>query len=159
MSNGEPPAHLGGPWAAPHLPLYLARHQNRKACQTMSKILTLDTIREEADREYGAPVQVQISKDTTVSLKNVMRLRKDVRKDILTQLEAIRTINDKADGDKTEADAEKLTDAVFKILELAAGRDSETLMDAVDEDVALATKILNHWLEETQAGEASSSED
>ncbi|ALA11914.1 tail assembly chaperone [Mycobacterium phage Anglerfish] len=118
----------------------------------MSKILTLDTIREEADREYGAPVQVQISKDTTVSLKNVMRLRKDVRKDILTQLEAIRTINDKADGDKTEADAEKLTDAVFKILELAAGRDSETLMDAVDEDVALATKILNYWLEETQVG-------
>ncbi|AAR89742.1 hypothetical protein PBI_BETHLEHEM_22 [Mycobacterium phage Bethlehem] len=143
--------------AAPPTPLF-ARRQS-KGLPPMSKILTLDTIREEADREYGAPVQVQISKDTTVSLKNVMRLRKDVRKDILTQLEAIRTINDKADGDKTEADAEKLTDAVFKILELAAGRDSETLMDAVDEDVALATKILNYWLEETQVGEASSSED
>ncbi|ACE80039.1 tail assembly chaperone [Mycobacterium phage Jasper] len=118
----------------------------------MSTILNLDNIREEADREFGAPVPIQIDKDTVVHLRNATRLRKDVRKDVLKQLDIIKAVNDKSSDDTTEADVDKLTNAVFKILSLAAGRDSKTLLDAIDEDVAVATKILNHWLEETQVG-------
>lgn len=123
----------------------------------MSKILDLDNIREEADREYGAPLPVKINKDTTVYLRNVMRLKRAARKDIVKNLDIIRNLNEKED--KTEADVDKISAAVFKIIELAAGSDAEALLAAIDDDVTVASMVMNQWLEETQAGEASSSED
>ncbi|AZF98191.1 tail assembly chaperone [Mycobacterium phage Bones] len=116
----------------------------------MSKILDLDNIREEADREYGAPLPVKINKDTTVYLRNVMRLKRAARKDIVKNLDVIRNLNGKED--KTEADVDKISAAVFKIIELAAGSDAEALLAAIDDDVTVASMVMNQWLEETQAG-------
>ncbi|AEK09224.1 tail assembly chaperone [Mycobacterium phage JC27] len=118
----------------------------------MSNIISLDNVREEADRKFGAPVPVQIDKDTTVYLRNAMRLKKEARKEILKQLDVIKLFNAKSDEDATEADNDKMAAAVFKILGLAAGKDSKTLLDAIDDDVAIATEVLSRWLEETQAG-------
>ncbi|WP_066901059.1 phage tail assembly protein [Mycolicibacterium houstonense] len=124
----------------------------------MSRVFTLDSMREEADKKYGAPVEIGLSDGSTVTLRNILRLSKPTRESIRKSLDQIQAHNDKPEDDRTTEDAFVLGDAVFHILELAAGADSKKLLKELDGDVIVGIEVLNAWLEDSQVGEASSSE-
>lgn len=124
----------------------------------MSKIFTLDSMREEADKKFGAPVTITVSDGSEVHLRNILRLNKSSRDSVQKCLEQIQTHSDKPEDDQDTGDAFALGDAVFAILEIAAGPDAKKLLKELDGDIAVALEVLNAWLEDSQVGEASSSE-
>ncbi|ALK86997.1 tail assembly chaperone [Mycobacterium phage Pepe] len=128
----------------------------------MTNVFSLDTAREEADRKFGAPFPVEIDKDTTVHLRSVLRLNKSDREKVQKAVEVIQSVNEKNESDQesvTEKDVDRFNAAIFEVLTLVAGKDSKALLDALDGDYAVATLVLNAYMEASQMGEASSSED
>lgn len=124
----------------------------------MSRIFTLDSMREEADKKFGAPVTITVSDGSEVRLRNILRLNKAARDAVQKGLEQIQDHNDKPEDDQDTGDAFALGDAVFAILEVAAGADAKKLLKELDGDIAVGLEVLNAWLEDSQVGEASSSE-
>lgn len=124
----------------------------------MSKIFTLDSMREEADRTFGAPVEIGLRDGSTVPLANYLRLPQKVREEISEKLDLINSIHEKDAEETTPADHHQSADAVFRILELGARDQAKRLLADLDGDLGLASIVLNTWLEHTQVGEADSSE-
>lgn len=122
----------------------------------MGKVFTLDSMREEADRTFGAPVEIGLSDGTTVPLANYLRLPQKIREEISANLDLINSTYENEDA--TAADQNTATDAVFRILELGARQHAQRLLADIDGDLGIATVVLNTWMEHTQVGEADSSE-
>ncbi|AVJ51281.1 tail assembly chaperone [Mycobacterium phage Ruotula] len=121
----------------------------------MTNVFSLDTAREEADRKFGAPFPVAIDKDTTVHLRSVLRLNKSDREKVQKAVEVIQSVNEKNESDQesvTEKDVERFNAAIFEVLTLVAGKDSKALLDALDGDYAVATLVLNAYMEASQMG-------
>ncbi|QXN73862.1 tail assembly chaperone [Mycobacterium phage Eaglepride] len=121
----------------------------------MSNVFTLDSLREEADKTF-APVKVELSDGTHVTLRNLLRLAKNDRKKILAALEELRNDDKEGEG-KTLDEIDKMVDSVTEILKLVAGRDSAKLVKELDGDLGLLMGVLNNWLEATAPGEAQNS--
>lgn len=106
--------------------------------------LTLDSIRDAADKKYGSTV-VDLG-DDTVELKNPLRLPKDLR-ERLTNLE------------KADEDGDPL-DYFGELYEVLAGKEgAEKLLKALGDDIPLHMTLLSSMTEETELGEASPSQD
>ncbi|ALK86998.1 tail assembly chaperone [Mycobacterium phage Pepe] len=121
----------------------------------MTNVFSLDTAREEADRKFGAPFPVEIDKDTTVHLRSVLRLNKSDREKVQKAVEVIQSVNEKNESDQesvTEKDVDRFNAAIFEVLTLVAGKDSKALLDALDGDYAVATLVLNAYMEASQMG-------
>ncbi|QXN73863.1 tail assembly chaperone [Mycobacterium phage Eaglepride] len=116
----------------------------------MSNVFTLDSLREEADKTF-APVKVELSDGTHVTLRNLLRLAKNDRKKILAALEELRNDDKEGEG-KTLDEIDKMVDSVTEILKLVAGRDSAKLVKELDGDLGLLMGVLNNWLEATAPG-------
>lgn len=115
----------------------------------MSKRFTLDDIRESAEQKYGS-TYIQVG-ETEVELVNVLRLKKDKR-DIVMELS-------KKDTDDQDIDATR--DALMKGLRAVCRTTSQAdaLEEALGEDTALVAEVFAHYTKETEAGEASPSQD
>ncbi|AFQ97393.1 tail assembly chaperone [Mycobacterium phage Rebeuca] len=120
----------------------------------MSNVFTLDSLREEADKTF-APVKVELSDGSQVTLRNLLRLAKGDRKKVLATLETLRSDEDK-EG-KTLDEIDTMVDAVTDVLKIVAGKDAAKLVKELDGDLGLLMGVLNHWLEETAPGEAQNS--
>ncbi|AVR76331.1 tail assembly chaperone [Mycobacterium phage Annyong] len=118
----------------------------------MSNVFTLDSLREEADKQF-APFKVRLSDGTEVVLRNLLRLNKNDRKTVLASIEALKTEDESEEG-RTLDDIDRMVDTVSKILELAAGKDSRKLLKELDGDLGLLMGVLEGWLEATSPGEA-----
>ncbi|QHB38032.1 tail assembly chaperone [Mycobacterium phage Cintron] len=116
----------------------------------MSNVFTLDSLREEADKQF-APFKVQLSDGTEVVLRNLLRLNKNDRKTVLASIEALKTEDESEEG-RTLDDIDRMVDTVSKILELAAGKDSRKLLKELDGDLGLLMGVLEGWLEATSPG-------
>ncbi|AIK69060.1 tail assembly chaperone [Mycobacterium phage Trike] len=120
----------------------------------MSNVFTLDSLREEADKTF-APVKVELSDGSHVTLRNLLRLAKNDRKKVLATLETLR--NDEDTEGKTLDEIDQMSDAVTEVLKIVAGKDAPKLIKELDGDLGLLMGLLNNWLEATAPGEAQNS--
>ena len=123
----------------------------------MSNSLSLDDLRSDLDREY-APVVVD-----GITLRNLLRVSEKERAVVSEALEAMDSVKQEAGEEEGTAnvsaeDAEKVSDALYTILRTVAadGRGDE-LVEKLGDDMMLAMKVLEHWVEATQPGEAGNS--
>lgn len=107
--------------------------------------LSLDSIREAADKKYGSTI-VDLGSET-VELKNPLRLSKEQRE----RLSGLEKASD-GDSDPLEYFAE-----LYEVLAGKAG--AEALLKALGDDIPLHMTLLSSVTEETELGEASPSQD
>lgn len=119
----------------------------------MGNVFTLDSLREELDREF-APLKFQDG-NTEYVLRNVLRLGKTERKAVLEKLRDLET-----DDEDKDVDPDVALDAILFILATVADTKAkgEKLVKLIGDDLALAMKLMEHWTEATQPGEAEPSE-
>lgn len=124
----------------------------------MGNIFTLDSMREEIEREF-APCVFQLSDGNAVMLQNVLRLPKKTRDAVFALLDELGEIQN--DEETTGlASTEKSAQVALKILPLVA--DSEKfgrqLVESIQEDLALTLRVFSTWMEGSQVGEAEDSQ-
>ena len=113
----------------------------------MSNVFSLDSLREEIEKQF-APVQLEIG-SKTVTLSNMMRLPKKKRDFVMESLKELEN------EDKNDIDIEEIAVNV-----LAEVSDNPALVRrGLKDELALSMKILNLWMSSTQVGEAESSSD
>jgi len=114
--------------------------------------ITLDDIRQAIERKY-APVVIEFGDGKTCTLRQALRLSKQDRVRLRELQESANT-----DGE-TEEDLEAVMNALREIIRIAATSKAEAnaLLKAVGEDELVLTGILQTWMDDTQAGEASGS--
>ena len=113
----------------------------------MSNVFSLDSLREEIEKEFK-PVQLEIG-TKTVTLSNLMRLPKLKREKVLALMKELEN------EEKLKIDLESI--AVNILVEVS---DNPTVLrKALSDELALAMRVLNLWMEGTQTGEAESSSD
>lgn len=106
--------------------------------------LSLDSIREAADKKYGSLV-VDLG-DETVELKNPLRLSKEAR----TRLSNLEQADEDADP----------MDYFGELYEVLAGKEgAKKLLKALGDDVPLHMTLVQSLTQETDLGEASPSQD
>lgn len=120
----------------------------------MSNVFTLDSLREEVESEF-APMKLTLSDGTEVVLRSLLRLKDKERAEVL---ETLKSLDFKSDSeDDTPERVEQLTKNVARVLELVSDN-GKKLLKELDGDLLLMMKVLNRWMEETQLGEAQTSQ-
>ncbi|AHJ86391.1 tail assembly chaperone [Mycobacterium phage 40AC] len=131
----------------------------------MSNAFTLDAIREATIRRY-APVQIELSDETTVELKPLLKLREKDRKVVLEAIKEINEIEESEEPDDDDEEfvaewAELVCDAVEKVFRLIANKPKKLLAELDHDDpqikANLYTAVLSRWVQVSQLGEAASS--
>ena len=117
----------------------------------MGNVFSLDSLREEADKAY-APLKVALSDGSEVVLRNLLRLKKDVRTEVFDLLKKLEETEEQSGQDHVD----NLLGIVEELIRKVADR-GDDLLNELDGDIALSMQILNGWLGESQAGEAESS--
>jgi|APGre2960657404_1045060.scaffolds.fasta_scaffold06014_3 hypothetical protein len=116
----------------------------------MSNVFTLDSLREEVEREF-APVQIELSDGTVVTLRHLLRLPKSTRDKVIDTLKALET----EEGE--EQDVDGMIDAATAVLKMVADQGAR-LVKELDGDVTLTMRVLERWMKTTQPGEATTSD-
>lgn len=120
-----------------------------------SNVFTLDSLREEADKEF-APFKIPLSDGTYVVLRNLLRLNQKTRETVLEAVESLNSKDDDKEQSSFEAVAEMVATAT-KIIDLISDANGKKLVKEIDGDIALLIQIIKSWMSETQLGEADSS--
>lgn len=107
--------------------------------------LTLDSIRDAADKKYGS-LEVDLG-DKVVELKNPLRLSKEDRA----------RLSDLKQPEDDDADPLDYFGALYEILAGKAG--AKALLEALGEDIPLHMEVVSNLNSETELGEASPSQD
>jgi hypothetical protein len=116
----------------------------------MGNVFTLDSLREEAERKY-APCPIELPDGTVVTLQNLIRLPSKVRTQVY---DTLKLLENDDDGD-TDFDA--MVDAAAAVLEMVAD-DGPRLVKELGGDVALMMLLIERWMQNTQPGEATTSD-
>lgn len=117
----------------------------------MTKKFTLDDIREAAETKYGSTF-IEVG-DETVELINVLRLPKEKRQIILNLSKEEKG----ADENDIDATRDKLTSGLRAACRTE--KQADVLLGALGDDTALVAEVFSSYTKETQAGEASPSQD
>lgn len=120
----------------------------------MSNVFTLDSLREEVEKEF-APVEITLPDDTVVVLRKVMRLPKKDRDAVLKKMRELSAI-EADDDDEAGNKIDLLTDKACEILMLVADN-GRALLKELGNDTAVVMKVLEIWMETAQPGEAKPS--
>ena len=124
----------------------------------MGNVFTLDSMREEIEKEF-APCQIEVE-GKTLTLRNLLRVPKKNREEIYALLDELGELQ-RLDDDEAGSlvNTEKSAQIALQILPLVA--DSEklgrTLVESIEDDLALTLRVFARWMEGTQAGEAEGS--
>ena len=122
----------------------------------MSKMFTLDSIREEADRSFR-PVVIELSDGTECVLSNLLRLPKKQRVEVTRLLKKLEHM-DGADQDSLDDDeVDVFLDTATEVLSIVADK-GKKLIAEIDGDLTVTMKVMEKWMESTSSGEASGSE-
>jgi hypothetical protein len=120
----------------------------------MSNVFTLQSLKEETKKQFE-PFVIGLSDGTQCELSSTLRLSADSRKTVKDSLDALSDIGTNDDSPET---LEKIIEVISKIFYAIADKPAKLLADLQDSDkhihVALMTKVLGAWIEDTQAGEA-----
>lgn len=124
----------------------------------MSNVFTLDSMREEIEKEF-APCQIALADGKTVTLRNLLRLPRKNREKVYTLLDELGEAQKVEGDDESNASllaTEKSAQIALQIIPLVA--DSEKLglqlVQSIEEDLALTLRVFSAWMEGTQSGEA-----
>ncbi|ALA48132.1 tail assembly chaperone [Mycobacterium phage Phlei] len=128
---------------------------------TYNNTFSLDDIRAEVERRF-APTIIELSDDSTVELKPLIRLGQKDREAVLNYINEMSELTD-GDDDELENDdwAEIVCDVAEKVLKLVANSPRK-LLEALDHDdievkASMYSAVLSRWIGDTQLGEAVSS--
>lgn len=116
----------------------------------MGNVFTLDSLREEAERKY-APCPIELPDGTVVTLRNLIRLPSKIRAKVYDTLKLLE--ND----DDSDTDFDAMVDAASKVLEMVAD-DGPRLVKELGGDMALMMLLIERWMQNTQPGEATTSD-
>lgn len=113
---------------------------------------TLDDIRAAAEKKYGN-FKVEIGGGEVVELRNALRLAKDERKEL-------NRLQSDLDQDGEDEDADQ-GDSMAKVLRLVASdtKQADKLIAAIGDDLTVLAELFSQYVEATQPGEASGSQD
>ncbi|QDP44303.1 tail assembly chaperone [Mycobacterium phage Heathen] len=144
------------------LPLILlARLINIYERSAMSKIFTLDSFREEVEKEF-APVKIEVDADNSVVLRNLLRIPKGAREEIFGLLERMDKMSEgKSEDEMTVEELEATAGIALRMIELVADTPAggRILVESLEDDLALTLKVFEAWMEATNPGEAPRSHD
>lgn len=122
----------------------------------MSNVFTLDSLREEVEKEY-APVKVTVAKDQDVVLRNLLRVPKKAREELFGLLDEMENLTEGKDDEAEMSvdELEKTAGIATRMIELVAdGPHKKKLIDALNDDMALTLKVFEAWMEASNPGEA-----
>lgn len=120
----------------------------------MGNVFTLDALREEVEKEY-APVQIVLKDGTSVTLRNLLRLPKKERSQVLAKIKVLESID--SSGESEDAgDVDLLANTALEILVLVSDH-GKLLADELGDDLSIILKVLGVWMESSQPGEAQPS--
>ena len=120
-----------------------------------SSIFTLDNLRKEVEKEF-APFQIDVDGDT-LTLRNLLRVPKLRRDEVYGLLDELSEVQDSDEG--TLSVTEKSAQIALKIIPMVADKEklARTLVERIEDDLALTLRLFNVWMSATQPGEADSS--
>lgn len=115
--------------------------------------LTLDDIRESVEREFVS-TKIQVG-DVEVVMTNPIRMDKAARARLSASLKE--TVADDDDENKLDATFERMLGIIKAAI--PDKTQANVLLKAIGDDMAIAMKILDAYMEEQKPGEASGSQD
>lgn len=122
----------------------------------MSNVFTLDSLREELDKEF-APVTIPLKGGDHATLQNILRMPEKARNELIGLLVELDKERDDAEEETAEA-FQHMAEHIKRVLELAAADGKgKKLVAELNGDVLLGMKIIEKWQEATQPGEAQNS--
>lgn len=113
------------------------------------------------DKTFSAVV-LTVSDGSEVALKSILRLNQSDRKEIVQLLKDLSPDKDEdkeEDGDEGIDSIERISEKTTRVIEIIAGKGARKVLKDLDGDLPLTLKIIETWMEETQAGEAERSHD
>lgn len=122
----------------------------------MSKMFTLESIREEAEKSFR-PVTIELSDGSECVLSNLLRLPKKDRIEVTRLLKNLEHLEGEAQDELEEDDVDVFVDTASKILAIVGDR-GKKLVAEIDGDLTVTMKVMEKWMESTSSGEASGSE-
>ena len=122
----------------------------------MSKMFTLESIREEAEKSFR-PVTIELSDGSECVLSNLLRLPKKDRIEVTRLLKNLEHLEGEAQDELEEDDVDVFVDTASKILTIVGDR-GKKLVAEIDGDLTVTMKVMEKWMESTSSGEASGSE-
>lgn len=122
----------------------------------MSNIFTLDSMREEIEREF-APFQLDIE-GKTLTLRNLLRVPKRHREQVYALLDELAKVGE-GDGESNLTNTEASAQIALKIIPLVSDNEklANILVANIEDDLALTLRVFSTWMGNTQAGEAEGS--
>lgn len=120
----------------------------------MGNVFTLDALREEVEKEY-APVQIVLKDGTSVTLRNLLRLPKKERSQVLAKIKVLESIDSSGESEDA-SDVDLLANTALEILVLVSDH-GKLLADELGDDLSIILKVLGVWMESSQPGEAQPS--
>jgi Mycobacteriophage tail assembly protein len=120
----------------------------------MGNVFTLDALREEVEKEF-APIELVVSDGTTVTLRNLLRLPKKERDQVLAKLKVLESL-DKSGESQDANEVDLLASTAVEILVLVSDH-GKKLADELGDDLSIILKVLSVWMESSQPGEAEPS--
>ena len=120
----------------------------------MSNIFTLDSMREEVEKEF-APFQMELEDGKVVTLRNLLLIPKKDRDIIYALLDELGELQ-KAEGSGL-VNTEKSAQVALQIIPLVADSEKlgKQLVAAIEEDLALTLRVFSSWMGNDQ-GKADS---
>jgi len=122
----------------------------------LSKLFTLDSIREEADRSFR-PVIIELSDGTECTLSNLLRLPKKERLEVTRLLKKLENMEGAEQDDLEDDEVDLFLNTATEVLTIV-GDKGKKLIAEIDGDLTVTMKVMEKWMESTQSGEASGSE-
>lgn len=123
----------------------------------MSKnnVFTLDAMREEIEKEF-APFQIEVDGEK-LTLRNLLRVPKNRRDEVYGLLDDLSAAQESDEG--TLSVTEKSAQIALKIIPLVADKEklARTLVERIEDDLALTLRLFNVWMEATQSGNSGDS--
>jgi hypothetical protein len=120
-----------------------------------SSIFTLDNLRKEVEKEF-APFQIDVDGEK-LTLRNLLRVPKNRRDEVYGLLDELSAVQESDEG--TLSVTEKSAQIALKIIPLVSDKEklARTLVERIEDDLALTLRLFNVWMSATQPGEADSS--
>lgn len=110
--------------------------------------ITLDSIREAADKQYGS-TDIDLGNDVVVRLLNPLRLSKEKRDSLVALTGTL--------GEEGVDEGAVLRDVIMAVA--ATEEQGATLLAEIADDLAVMVGIFESYMEGTELGEASASQD
>ena len=117
----------------------------------MATVVTLDSIREAAEKKYGS-YDIELGGGNVVRLLNPLRLSESAR----NRLAALEEREEQEGGDDTYSVAERLHETVRIIAE--SPEQAAKLIEAVNGDLGVLATIIEQYGDAAEVGEASPSQ-